>query len=117
MKIHAMKNDPSRAFQEMPDLHFLLGLPGIDADEVRAAFARAGSWNATVRSSGSADRFRLDRDLPTTPDDVAALRRAGAPRRIELDVYLRFLRAVGPPPPEALRARRSPTEPPFDLTS
>ena len=28
MKIHAMKNDPSRAFQEMADIQFLMRLPG-----------------------------------------------------------------------------------------
>lgn len=42
MKIHAMKNDPSRTLQEMADLQFLLGLPGIDEDEVRGYFERAG---------------------------------------------------------------------------
>jgi hypothetical protein len=42
MKVHAMKNDPSRTLQEMADLQFLLRLPGIDEEEIRAYFETAG---------------------------------------------------------------------------
>lgn len=42
MKVHAMKNDPSRTLQEMADIQFLLRLPGIDEEEVRAYFERSG---------------------------------------------------------------------------
>lgn len=42
MKILAMKNDPTRAFQEMADLQNILQLPGIDVDEVRKQFERYG---------------------------------------------------------------------------
>ena len=42
MKIHAMKNDPSRAFQEMADIQFLMTLPGVDRDEIRAYFDKSG---------------------------------------------------------------------------
>lgn len=42
MKVQAMKNDPARVFQEMADIQYLLGLEGIDEDEVRAYFERAG---------------------------------------------------------------------------
>jgi hypothetical protein len=42
MKIHAMKNDPSRTLQEMADIQFLLGLPDIDEEEIRAYFERSG---------------------------------------------------------------------------
>ena len=42
MKIHAMKNDPSRAFQEMADIQFLMKLPGVDRNEIRAYFDKAG---------------------------------------------------------------------------
>lgn len=42
MKIHAMKNDPGRTFQEMADIQFLLGLPDIDEEEVRAYFEQSG---------------------------------------------------------------------------
>jgi hypothetical protein len=37
-----MKNDADRALQDLADIRFLLGLPGVDRDEVRASFARHG---------------------------------------------------------------------------
>ena len=42
MKIHAMKNDPSRAFQEMADIQFLMRLPGVDRERIRGYFEGAG---------------------------------------------------------------------------
>lgn len=42
MKVHAMKNDPSRTFLELADIQFLLGLPDVDRDEIRGYFERAG---------------------------------------------------------------------------
>jgi len=42
MKVHAMKNDPARTLQELADIRLLLGLPGVDEDEVRSYFERAG---------------------------------------------------------------------------
>jgi len=42
MKIHAMKNDPSRAFQEMADIQFLMRLPGVDRDQIRWYFEKSG---------------------------------------------------------------------------
>ena len=42
MKVHAMKNDPGRALQEMADIRVLLQLEGIDRDEVRGYFETAG---------------------------------------------------------------------------
>lgn len=42
MKIHAMKNDPERTFQEMSDILFLLRLPQIDRTEVRGYFEKQG---------------------------------------------------------------------------
>lgn len=58
----------------------------------------------------------LERDLPTTPEDTAALRRASAAAaRQEVD-YLAFLRTFGETPPERLRARRGPRgDEPFEL--
>ena len=38
MKIHAMKNDPSRVSKEMADIQFLIGLPGVNRDQVRKYF-------------------------------------------------------------------------------
>lgn len=40
LKVLAMKNDPSRTFQEMSDIRFLLTLPGIDRREVEGCFDR-----------------------------------------------------------------------------
>ncbi len=42
MKVHAMKNDPSRTLQEMADIQFLLRLPEIDEGEVRVYFEQSG---------------------------------------------------------------------------
>jgi hypothetical protein len=54
MKIHAMKNDPSRAFQGMADIQFLMRLPGVDRGQIREYFER----------SGQAERFHeLERSL------------------------------------------------------
>jgi hypothetical protein len=69
-----------------------------------------------VRSSDSADRLALDRDLPTTAADVLALRQARRTAPIGLDAYLRFLGQLAPPAPGVLRARRGPTGPPFTLS-
>jgi len=42
MKVHAMKNDPGRVFQEMADIRFLLQLEGVDEREIRGYFEKAG---------------------------------------------------------------------------
>lgn len=42
MKVHAMKNDPGRALQEMADIQFLLQLDGVDETEIREYFEKAG---------------------------------------------------------------------------
>ena len=42
MKALAMKNDPSRTFQELADVRFLLTLPGTDRGEIRRHFERHG---------------------------------------------------------------------------
>jgi hypothetical protein len=42
MKVQAMKNDPSRRFQDLEDIRFLVSLPDVDRDAVRDRFARAG---------------------------------------------------------------------------
>lgn len=68
-----------------------------------------------MRSSGSPEFLSLDRDLPTTPDDVAALARARATGPTGLAPYLRFLADFPPPPLAVLRARRGPGGAPFEL--
>jgi hypothetical protein len=42
MKLMAMKNDPTRTFQEMSDIQHILGVPGTDVDEIRGYFERYG---------------------------------------------------------------------------
>jgi hypothetical protein len=42
MKVQAMKNDPRRRLRELADIQFLLGLPGVNAGEIRGYFERAG---------------------------------------------------------------------------
>jgi hypothetical protein len=42
LKILAMKNDPTRTFQELADIRFLLQLPGVDRQEIRKYFDRHG---------------------------------------------------------------------------
>jgi len=57
--------------------------------------------------------LEFDRDLPTTAEDVAALRRLRIGPRLSFDEYLDALRALEPR--TALRDRRGPSGPPFDL--
>lgn len=42
LKVQAMKNDPSRTFQDMADIRFLVNLPGVDRYEIRRYFDRQG---------------------------------------------------------------------------
>jgi hypothetical protein len=42
MKVHAMKNDPSRTFKDLADIQYLMTLPGVDRDEIRGYFEEAG---------------------------------------------------------------------------
>ena len=42
MKVQAMKNDPTRTLRDLDDVRYLLQLPGVDANAIRAYFQRAG---------------------------------------------------------------------------
>jgi hypothetical protein len=42
MKVLAMKNNPSRALKELPDIQFLLQLPGVDEAEILGYFEKHG---------------------------------------------------------------------------
>lgn len=53
-------------------------------------------------------------DIPATPDEVAALRRAGRPMGLSGDAYLKFL-AQFPATAGQLRARKGPHGKPFRL--
>lgn len=56
----------------------------------------------------------LERDVPTTPEDVEAMRRA---RRIEVsgDDWWALVRQLTPPSYEELKNRRGPRGEPFEL--
>ncbi len=61
MKVQAMKQDPSRRFQELADIAALLELPDIDRDEIRGYFERhglLGSWNELKRAQRADDPGR-----------------------------------------------------------
>jgi len=59
-----------------------------------------------MRSPHDLELTDLERDLRTTAEDVAALRRARSlAQRMSLDEYLAFLEAFGDVPIEVLRAR------------
>ena len=70
-----------------------------------------------MSSSDSADLLDLDRDLPTTPEDIAVLDRLRYGRRLTFDQYLECLAALGVLSAAELRSRRMPGGVPFDLTA
>ncbi len=65
-------------------------------------------------SAGRSEPLDLERDLPTSPEDVAAL---AAARRIPVSpaAYEQFLRSLGDLPYEELLHRRGPRGEPFEL--
>jgi len=42
MKVQAMKNDPERRLQDLADVRFLMDVPGVNEQEIRGYFQRAG---------------------------------------------------------------------------
>ena len=69
-----------------------------------------------MRSSDRSKALDLDRDLPTTAEDVAALRRVSRLQPLDLDAYLRFLSQLPALPATSLRARHCPKDDlPFEL--
>jgi hypothetical protein len=42
MKVLAMKNDPSRTFRELADIQYLMTLPDVSTEKIRAQFDRHG---------------------------------------------------------------------------
>jgi len=70
-----------------------------------------------MKSSARSDRLNLARDLPTTAEDIAALRRARTSARLDLESYLLFLGQLPSPSHEELRRKRGPrSDRPFVLT-
>ena len=70
-----------------------------------------------MRSNDRSDALDLDRDLPTTAADVAALRAARPLGRLDLTAYLEFLAHI-PDAGGAERrmARREAADAPFELS-
>ena len=68
-----------------------------------------------MSSSDSGDVLDLDRDLPTTAEDIAALNRLRYGRRLTFDQYLECLAALDAPSPARRRSRRAPGGEPFQL--
>ena len=69
-----------------------------------------------MKSGERSDSLDLDRDLPTTPEDVEALRRVRSLAPIDFEAYLRFLEQVPAPSIGSLRLKRGPRgDDPFEL--
>ena len=68
-----------------------------------------------MSSSDSADLLDLDRDLPTTAEDVAVLDRLRYGRRLTFDQYLECLAALDALSAAELRSRPTPGGAPFEL--
>ena len=68
-----------------------------------------------MSSSSSGDALDLDRDLPTTAEDMAVLNRLRYGRRLTFDQYLECLAALDVPPPTRLRSRPAIGGEPFEL--
>jgi hypothetical protein len=67
-------------------------------------------------SNDSREAFDLERDLPTTAEDVAALKRLRRVSGLDGEGYLRFLASFEPPSHAQLRSRKGPRgEEPFSL--
>ena len=68
-----------------------------------------------MSSSDSGDVLDLDRDLPTTVEDIAVLNRLRYGRRLTFDQYLECLAALDAPPPARWRSGMVMGGAPFDL--
>jgi hypothetical protein len=68
-----------------------------------------------MSSNARSEPLDLERGLPTTPEDAAALRRLRLQAAIATPDFLRFMAALEPPTYLALRARRGPRGEPFRL--
>lgn len=67
-----------------------------------------------MSSSDRSDRLDLERGLPTSPRDVAALRALRYPQ-MTWEEYVRFLQSLEPPDHETLRNKPGPRGEPFKL--
>jgi hypothetical protein len=69
-----------------------------------------------MKSKNSYEFIDLNRGLPTTKEDILALRRARKAETLSFAGYLKFLANFAPPSATALRARNGPAGiTPFEL--
>ncbi len=61
-----------------------------------------------MKSNAWDELLDFERDLPTTQEDVVALKRLRGYPRLDFDGYMRFLASFEPPSPEDLRSRKGP---------
>jgi hypothetical protein len=74
-KVVALKNDPSRAFRDQDDLRSSSTFPASTRTRSGEPSNVMASESASMKSSEPLDLPDLERDIPTTPDDIQALRR------------------------------------------
>jgi hypothetical protein len=76
MKVQAMKDAPAQALQDLVDIAFLLKVEGIVRRRAPISSAPASRKDGMKSfDHGDAEPLDLARDVPTTPQDVAVLRR------------------------------------------
>jgi hypothetical protein len=77
MKVQAMKDAPERGLQDLVDIAYLLQVDGVDRAEVHGSSFEPALRTGGMRSQDHDSDTLLDfeRDVPTTAEDVAALRR------------------------------------------
>ena len=56
LKLFAIKNDPKRSLRDMSDIQFLLGLPGVDMEEVKKFFKAYGQIERFHELTGKKDK-------------------------------------------------------------
>jgi hypothetical protein len=75
MKVQAMKDAPERTGQDLVDIAYLFRLDGVNRDECASTSNVPVLSRNGMSSPRFADAIDLERDVPTTADDVQALRR------------------------------------------
>ena len=86
MKALAIKNDPTRLYQDLADVRFLLGIPSSIATRSAGSSSGTASRRDSMKSQELSEKpAGLEWRIPTTNADVRALRlQREAPRPIPL---------------------------------
>ena len=90
MKVQAIKNAPRRVSIDVPDIEFLLTLPGIEMRYGTTLNAR-GCCESTMASANLFEGLDFERDMPLTEADLEALARARHLRPLSTEAYLDWL--------------------------